>query len=244
MHTDFLFLQEHWLRYNDLGFLCNASSDVSYYGCSAISDNVVLDGWPYGSVALLWHNRLNRLVAPYKHFSTRCCAVKVDFGHFTCVLICVYFPTNNFSNYATDELSNVLDELDIFIHTLDTDCIITDGDFNTDFSRCNAQSNFVSAFCERVNIKPDISFLEAPFVFTRSCSNAVSFIDHFLVSSAYASSVARVDWRLFDDSVVNEVNLSNHCAVSLTVVSPSVNVNTAQDKAVHAPSVPKPSALW
>ena len=52
-----------------------------------------------------------------------------------------------------------------------------------------------------------------------------------------------VDWRLFDDSVVNEVNLSDHCAVSLTVVPPSVDINTAQDKTVHASSVPKPSAL-
>ena len=56
--------------------------------------------------------------------------------------------------------------------------------------------------------------------------------------------MACVDWRLFDDSVANEVNLSDHSAVSLTVVPPSVDVNTAQDKAVHAPSVPKPSALW
>ena len=103
LHTDFLFLQEHWLRNNDLGFLCNASSDLSFYSCSQMSDNVVLDGRPYGGVAILWHNRLNRLVTPYKHFSTRCCAVKVDYGHFTCVLICVYFPTDNFSNYATDE---------------------------------------------------------------------------------------------------------------------------------------------
>ena len=102
LHTDFLFLQEHWLRNNDLGFLCNASSDVSFYGCSAMCDNVVLDGRPYGGVAMLWHNRLIRLVTPYKHF--------------TCVLICVYFPTDSFSNYATDELSNFLDELDIYIY--------------------------------------------------------------------------------------------------------------------------------
>ena len=56
--------------------------------------------------------------------------------------------------------------------------------------------------------------------------------------------MACVNWCLFNDSVVNEVNLSDHCAVSLTVVPPSVDVNTAQDKTVHAPNVPKPSALW
>ena len=53
-----------------------------------------------------------------------------------------------------------------------------------------------------------------------------------------------IDWRLFDDSVVNEVNLSDHCAVSLTFVPSSVDVNIAQDKAVHAPSGPKLLALW
>ena len=98
-----------------------------------------------------------------------------------CVDLC-YFPTDNFSNYATDDLSNVLGEFEIFIHTLDADCILIGGDLNTDFSRCNAQSSdLVSAFCERVNIKPDISILVALFTFTHSCCNALSFIDHFLV---------------------------------------------------------------
>ena len=143
LHTDFLFLQENWLRNNNLSFLCNVSSDVSYYGFSAMSDNVVLDGRPHGGVAILRHNGLNRLVTPYKHFNTRCCAVKVDFGHYACVLICIYFPTDNFSNYAIEELSNVLDELEIFILTLDADCILIGGDLNTDFSTCSAQSKIL-----------------------------------------------------------------------------------------------------
>ena len=102
----------------------------------------------------------------------------------------------------------------------------------------DAQSNLVSVFCEHVNIKLDISFLEASFVFTRSRGNAFSFIDHFLVSSAYASSMACVDWRLF------EINLPDNCAVYFTVVPPNVDVNTAQDNAVHASCVPKLFALW
>ena len=52
-------------------------------------DNVVLDGRPYGGVAVLWHNRLNRLVTPYKHFSTRYCAVKGLWPLYMCVDLCL-----------------------------------------------------------------------------------------------------------------------------------------------------------
>ena len=41
---------------------------------------------------------------------------------------------------------------------LDADCIIIGGDLNTDFSRCNAQSNLVSAFVSVL-----ISNLISPF---------------------------------------------------------------------------------
>ena len=111
-----------------------------------------------------------------------------------------------FPNYANDEFSSVSDNLEIFTHTLDADCILIGGDFNTDFSKCNDQSNLVSAFCERVNIISDVSVLEATFVFTRLDSNAFSFIDPFLISEAYESSMTCVDWRLFDDSKINGVN--------------------------------------
>ena len=132
--SDFLFLQEHWLHTDDIPSLANfSSSSIFVHGCSGMQDGVLLNGRPYGGVAIVWHSRLNHTVSIYNHFSTRCCAVYVTLGRFKFALICVYFPTDNFSNSPSEELLDTIDCLETFIYSLDVDGIILGGDLNTDF---------------------------------------------------------------------------------------------------------------
>lgn len=44
-------MQEHWLRNDGLRVLSNVGNDVSYWGSSGMSDDVMLTGRPYGGVA-------------------------------------------------------------------------------------------------------------------------------------------------------------------------------------------------
>ena len=90
------------------------------------------------------------MVSPYKQFSQRCCAIRV-INDVAYAFICVYFPTDNFTDNPSQELIDTLDSLELFILSLDVDHVIIGGDLNTDFARLNDQPHFVSEFCEHVN---------------------------------------------------------------------------------------------
>ena len=98
-------------------------------------------------------------------------------GEFTCALICLYLPIDNYSTTATTDLNDTLDLLETFIFSLDVDCVIIGGDCNVDFNRLNAQTTSFNNFCKRVNMKPCVSFLNYVFNFTRKQDGFSSTID-------------------------------------------------------------------
>ena len=102
---DFIFLREHWLHSKNMSVF-NDIVNTSFHACSGMPDGVILQGRPYGGVAILWSSRFNNIVTPYKHFS--CCAVKVEMGEFTCALICVFLPIDNYSTTATTDLNRLI----------------------------------------------------------------------------------------------------------------------------------------
>ena len=71
-------------------------------------------------------------------------------------------------------------------------------------------------------MKPCVSFLNYVFNFTREQNGFSSTIDHFIVSSDFASNKCCSSYVLCDDSALGEVNFSDHCALSL-----SINLNAA-----------------
>ena len=119
----FIFLQEHWLHFKNISVF-NDILNTSFHACSGMPDDVILQGRPYGGVAILWSSRFNNIVTPNKHFSYRFYTVKVEMGEFTYALICVYLPIDNYSTTTTTDLNDTLDLLETFIFSLDVDCVI------------------------------------------------------------------------------------------------------------------------
>ena len=185
-------------------------------------DNELLTGRPYGGVTLIWHSKLNNMASPYKKFSQRCCAIRVVMNDVAYAFICVYFPTDNYTDNPSQELIDTLDSLELFIHSLDVDHVIVGGDLNTDFARLNGQSYFVSEFCEHVTVKPCVNVVKTDFSFTRSHGANASYIDHFFISSSIASSKYCSNLLLFDDNTVGEVNLSDHSAIPVCITLPAM----------------------
>ena len=146
---DFIFLQEHWLQSKNMSEF-NDIVNTSFHACSGMPDDVILQSRPYGGVIILWSSRFNIIVTPYKHFSNCCCAVKVEMSEFTCALICVYLPIDNYSTTATTDLNNMLDLLETFIFSLDVDCVIIGGDCYVDCIRLNAQTTSFNNFCKSI----------------------------------------------------------------------------------------------
>ena len=115
----------------------------------------------------------NRFVRPCKQFSTRC-AIQVNFKSLKRVFVCVNLPIDNQTNFVNEELHDSLDEIETFISFLNVDVILLDGDFNADFTRNNVQSNYVKAFCDRVNL-PSMCIISLSFFYLYSQSEQIVF---------------------------------------------------------------------
>jgi hypothetical protein len=111
--------------------------------------------------------------------------VRITANQLQCVIICVYLPTDNYSAVVSHELTDTLDELETFVQSVNADCVIG-GDFNTDFSRSDGQTNAVSSFCKRINIVPHVSIFNMPYSHTQSGNLSSSLLYHFATSDIYA----------------------------------------------------------
>ena len=110
------------------------NEDESFYGCSSMHDNVLLQSRSYGGVVILWHSEFNHFVRPCKQFSTHYWAVQVNFNSLKSVFVCEYLPTDNQTNSVKEELHDTLDEIETFISSLNVAVILLGGDFNADFT--------------------------------------------------------------------------------------------------------------
>ena len=57
------------------------------------------------------------------------------------------------------------------------------------------------------------------FSFTRFCNNTNSFIDHFVVICDFANMDMCNNLRVFNDNALGEVNLSDYCAIAITLTA-------------------------
>ena len=54
-------------------------------------------------------------------------------SNFTCTLVCVYLPNDNFANIIFHDMHDTLNTFEAFISSLNGNCIIIGGDYNVDF---------------------------------------------------------------------------------------------------------------
>ena len=69
-------------------------------------------------------------------------------------------------------------------------------------------------FCKCNNLIPCVKFLPNDFTFTWQRSNSNSLIDHFAISHNYNKHCSNL--VILDDNALEEVNLSDHSALSIS----------------------------
>ena len=154
----------------------------------------------------------HKMINVYKH--KRISGVKITTeSNFSYVLLAIYMPCDNFSNTVNQEYVDVVNTIEFVINSEDCNGIIVCGDFNTSFSRSNAQSACLTDFINRNRL---ISSWDNPhanidFTYCNHSLNHFSVIDHFIVSSnIYDSITASI--VLWDPT-----NISLHNAISVYV---------------------------
>ena len=101
-------------------------------------------------------------------------------------------PCDNYSNTVNQEYVDVVNAIELIINSEDWNGLIVCGDFNTSFSRNNAQSACLNDFMNRNRL---ISSWDNPhanidFTYCNHSLNHLSVIDHFIVSLHNAVSLS------------------------------------------------------
>ena len=127
----------------------------------------------------------------------------------------MYMPCDNFSNTFNQEYVDVVNAIELIINSEDWNGLIVCGDFNTSFSRSNAQSTCLNDFINRNHL---ISSWDNPHAnidstYCNHSLNHFSVIDHFIVSSNIYDSITT------SNVLCDPTNISLHNAISLSMSS-------------------------
>ena len=92
-------LQETWLSSQTEHRIRNVHQDYMFTCMSAMGTReAIVQGRPYGGVAIMWKRSLTHCITPIKSTNKRISAVLMECGSIKLVLVCVYLPCDNWSN--------------------------------------------------------------------------------------------------------------------------------------------------
>ena len=217
-NSTFVLLQEHW-QYekqfieNVKGIKPNVECVVS----SPMDENVTKLGRGKGGVAIIWKNDIECNIKSIKCISKRLCAIKVTVNEFSFILFNVYMPTDpGNGNYVIAEYKDVLQEISVILLNSDTQVFILGGDWNSDISRNNVQTNSFLSFIEEESLSLCLNFDDAIVPYTFHNANSNSTIDHFLLTKNLTQYITRYESLFIVD------DFSDHVPLKLEL---NVNIN-------------------
>ena len=94
LKLDIMCVQETWLLDCNMDTIGNVHNEYHFVGQSGVSStDHVLQGPPFGGVAILWHESVSKYIVPIKcHVSSRITGITMDIKGTKCLIICVYMP--------------------------------------------------------------------------------------------------------------------------------------------------------
>ena len=211
---DFLMLQEHGLYKSQFQWFDNIQNGIGKHGESAMDENQLLRGRPHGGVAILWNPKLKSKITPISCSSPRLCAVSAEFDSQKVLIICVYMPCDDrCHDQNIVEYSQILNDIEILCNSINVDSVWIGGDFNTDLSRMNMQTNTLNNFTLRNNFSycaQDIC-CNINYTYCSRGTGATSFIDHFIIGEN------ALDKLLLFESVESINDCSDHVPIKCVI---------------------------
>ena len=224
---DILCLQETWMLDNTLDFMNSIHKDylhVSIAGKDTTTE--LLRGRPAGGVLIVYKKSISESIVGIKSTNRRVCGVKITSnGNFSCLLLNVYLPCDNYSNTTvTQGFVDCVEYIENLYNLSDCSSYICCCDFDTSFERNNAQSCYLTDFIESNSLCISWDHVSAlkDYSYVNHSLQHKSCIDHFIVTK-----------NIFDSIIGNMVLFetttpSNHNDIQLTI--------TCFDNAIYSQS--------
>ena len=221
--SDFLLLQEHGLYKSKFDWF-DRLGDISYHGVSAMDEKVLLRGRPHGGAVILWKNSLKNKVTAVSVESTRLTAVTIETHAGNLLLLNVYMPCDDNQNRGNVvEYNDILNEICLICNSVDASYLCIMGDFNTEFSRNNAQTRALETFLVRndLNCYSLAAKEHVPFTYISKINGMRSLIDHCVISENLSDIMTEYC------SIDSVDNASDHLAIQCTLSFDMEHVESA-----------------
>ena len=191
---DIIFIQETWLinsqRNSTLRNICDL---YMADGVSAVPENELLKGRPYGGLGILWKKAMVDIV-DFKTIpnTNRACAVEIICGDNKLLCINMYMPVDNQRKTHVDPVvMDTFEYTELFIEKSGITRVIMGGDMNLDLSRHNSHDMYFRDFIDRQNLVYtfDLPVADKGYTYYDLANSCKSCIDHFSVYYALCDSV-------------------------------------------------------
>jgi len=219
--SDIVLLQEHWLLPQDLHLLSELDDDFLAFGTSPVNtEEGILQGRPYGGVAVLWRQNIGLEVSIESCDEDRILAASVKSGDRQMLLVCVYMPTDCV-NHADLFMEN-LGKIESLSNDLGISNICIMGDFNT---RPDGRfAPMLYEFCQDNNLHvSDVELLpNDTFTYFSDAHGTTSWLDHCVCSETMHNNI-------IDMKVDHGFLSSDHFPLQVSFHWEPLFVNTAEN---------------
>ena len=234
-NVDVLLLQEMWLSQEREALFASIHPDYMFTCMSGMDTrSSIVQGRPYGGVAILFNKKLAYRVKPISSRDKRTCAVIIDVKPgISLLIICCYLPCDNRSQSVVEDVyTECLNTGSQLIEEHNPHGIIVGGDLNTDLSRNRGHSSYLKQYCDSLNL-----FLGCNIPhFVQRCTYDdgvnCSIIDHFLCSKNMYDNIVKL---YVNDDVVNP---SNHHSIHISAsLEMHEHIDVRTSTSVRAPRI-------
>ena len=121
--------------------MISLSEDYLYTGISGVDDKEkIIQGHPPGCVAILYKKSFAGSITHIKSTYRRICGINLLIDHLSIIILSVYMPSDNQSFSVNSEYALCIDYIEQLLNMPECKYFIGAGDYNTSFSRTNAQT--------------------------------------------------------------------------------------------------------
>ena len=213
---DILCIQESWHLDENIAFFGTVHTDYLYTAISGVdSRDKILTGRCKGGVGTFYKKSLCSKIKPVTCKNRRICAATINLAdNFSCLLLSLYLPCDNYSNAANADYVDCIDCIESLLISEHCNAFICCGDYNTSFERNNAQTECLNNFIERNNLVVSWNHpvSKKDHTYTNFSLNQFSCIDHIITTHNIYDCI-------LDNYVLSAAcNPSSHNVVSLSIV--------------------------
>ena len=230
--SDVILLQETWLTARELPLLSQISSQFYARGVSSMdTSSSLLNGRPFGGLAILWRKKLGTSITPVLYDDDRLLGLEIkSLDNSLLLIVNTYLPFC--SNENLDVYLDYLGKINSIVESTNSPYHVVMGDFNADL-RCkngNATSHKFGrelvSFCKAENLYiSDLNFLNNSntFTFTSSSNGTISWLDHIITTANSHRLISNI-------SVHYDFISSDHLPLSATLNFSVGQIEQTDDK--------------